>query len=265
MTLTGKTVLLTGAASGIGAALLRLLSREAAHVFCVDQDSAALQSQVASLPSPAARITPFVGDLALSATVDDMISAALAEMGSVDVVIANAGFAYYERMDYQSWERIEAIFRVNVFSPIYTLQAMQTRFPQGGYTAVLVASAMAYIAVPGYSLYAATKAALDRFAEGYRFDAPNVRLMVVYPVATQTGFFQRAGQRVPIIPPTQTPQQVANAIVAGLRSGARHVYPNALFRLMRLTMPTLTLMRWITYRVGGRQLSEWLAARGQNR
>jgi short-subunit dehydrogenase len=259
MNLAGKNVLLTGAASGIGAALLRLLCTEAAHITCVDIDSAALQATIAALPPHTAVITPFVGDLALPVTVEDMISAALAQMGSIDIVIANAGFAYYERVDYQDWQRIEQIFRVNVFSPIYTLQVMQQRFPSGGYMAVLVASAMSYIAVPGYSLYAATKAAVDRFAEGYRFDMPpNTQLMVVYPVATRSGFFQRAGSQVPVIPPTQTPDQVARVIVQGIRRNAKRVYPHPVFRLFRLSMLTLTAMRYLTYQIGLRQFREWL-------
>lgn len=257
-TLAGKNVLLTGAASGIGAELLRLLCSEAAHITCVDVDSAALQATIASLPPHTAQITPFVGDLALPATVEDMIAAGLAQMGSIDIFIANAGFAYYEQMDYPDWERIERIFRVNVFSPIYAAQVLRQRCPQGGYTIVLVASAMAYIAVPGYSLYAATKAAVDRFAEGYRFEMPpNTHLMVVYPVATRTGFFQRAGEHVPVIPPAQTPRQVAQAILRGLRRKATRVYPHPLFRFLRFSMLGLTAMRYITYWVGRQQFDEW--------
>ena len=258
MELAGKNVLLTGAASGIGAALLRLLCTQVAHITCVDVDSRGLQAVIAALPSHTASITPFVGDLSLPVTVDEMMTAALAQMGSIDVVIANAGFAYYERLSYWDWERIEHIFRVNVFSPIYTLQAMQQRYPSGGYTVVLVASAMSYIAIPGYSLYAATKAALDRFAEGYRFDVgPSVHLMVVYPVATRTNFFQRAGERVPVISPVQTPDQVAKAITRGLRRNARRVYPHPLFRLLRLSMLTLNFMRYWIQWVGLRQFREW--------
>jgi short-subunit dehydrogenase len=259
MELTGKNVLLTGAASGIGAALLRLLCTEVAHITCVDLDSAALQATIAALPPHSATITPVIGDLALPATVEDMISAALAQMGSIDIVIANAGFAYYERMDYQDWQRIEQIFRVNVFSPIYTLQVMRQRCPAGNYMAVLVASAMSYIAVPGYSLYAATKAAVDRFAEGYLFDMPpDTQLMVVYPVATLSGFFQRAGNQVPVIGPTQTPDQVARAIVRGIRRNAKRVYPHPVFRLFRFSMLGLTSMRYLTYLIGLRQFREWL-------
>ncbi len=258
MEIAGKNILLTGAASGIGAALLRILCTEAAHITCVDIDSAALQTTIATLPPHTAAIIPVVGDLSLPATVEEMISAALAQMGSIDIVIANAGFAYYERMDYQDWQRVEHIFRVNVFSPIYTLQMMQQRCPAGGYSAVLIASAMSYIAVPGYSLYAATKAAVDRFAEGYRFEMPpNTHLMVVYPVATRSAFFQRAGEQVPIIPPTQTPEQVAQAVVNGIRRNAKRVYPHPLFRLLRLSMLTLTLARYLTYFIGLRQFTDW--------
>ena len=259
MNLRDKHIILTGAASGIGAALLRELSQKADHITCADVNSAALQATIAALPSHKANITPFVGDLAMASTVDDLITAGLAAMGSIDVFIANAGFAYYERMDYHDWQRIEKIFALNTFSPIYTAQALQARLPQGDYTLVMVSSAMAYIAVPGYSLYAATKAALDRFAEGYRQEKPqNVRLMVVYPVATRTNFFRGAGKEVPVAIPSQTPEYVAHAIINGLERDANKVYPSHIFRWSRFTAIGLQKMRWFTYVVNGRQFKDWL-------
>lgn len=260
MKLTGKRIILTGAASGIGAALLQQLAQEAAHITCADISSATLQTTIAALSAPTAQITPFVGDLTLAATVDDLLSAGLAQMGGVDVFIANAGFSYYERLDYQDWERTERIFQLNVLSPIYSAQAMLKRYPQGGYTMVLIASAMAHIAIPGYSLYAATKAALDRFAEGYRFDLPpTAQLMVVYPVATRTHFFTTAGDDVPVLPPTQSPQAVASAIVRGLQRDVKQVYPSTVFRVLHLTGFTMRLMRWTSHVIGRRQFQAWQA------
>lgn len=262
MKLTGKNVLLTGAASGIGAELLRLLSSKAAHITCVDVNSAALQATISRLPPHTAQITPVIGDLSLPSTVEDMIAAGMAHMGGIDILIANAGIAYYEQLHDPNWQRIERIFQINVFSPIYAAQLMRQRCPEGGYTLVFVASAMAYIAVPGYSLYAATKAALDRFAEGYRFDVPsNTHLMLVYPVATRTNFFQNAGDQVPIIPPAQSPTVVAQAIVRGLQRNARRVYPHPVFRWLRFSMLGLTAMRYLTYWIGQRQFNEWKSKR----
>lgn len=259
MNLSGKHIVITGAASGIGAALLQQLASQAGHITCADINGTALQATIAALVNPTAQITPFVGDMTLPAVIDDLMSAALAQMGGVDVFIANAGFSYYERLDYQDWGRTERIFALNVLAPIYSAQAMLKRYPQGGYTMVLIASAMAYMSVPGYTLYAATKAAVDRFAEGYRFDLPPAaRLMVVYPVATRTSFFSTAGHNVPMLPSSQSPQEVASAIVDGLKRDADKVYPNLLFRVLRLTGLTLQVMRWSNYWIGGRQFRAWL-------
>jgi short-subunit dehydrogenase len=265
MNLQGKHIILTGAASGIGAALLRDLSQTVAHITCADVNSAALQATIAALPSHKATITPFVGDLSMPSTVDDLVTAALAAMGSIDVFIANAGFAYYERMDYHDWQRIEKIFALNTFSPIYTAQVLQARL-KNPYTLVMLASAMSFIAVPGYSLYAATKAALDRFAEGYRQEKPaHVSLMVVYPVATRTNFFRGAGKDVPTAPPSQTPEYVARAIINGLKNDKNKVFPSHIFRWSRFTAIGLQTMRWFTYLVNGRLFREWLAKQPESK
>lgn len=61
------------------------------------------------------------------------------------------------------------------------------------------ASGMAFLGIPGYALYAATKAALHRFADSYRWQMDGHRkLTLVYPIATRTAFFRAAGKGIPI-------------------------------------------------------------------
>jgi short-subunit dehydrogenase len=253
-----RHIVITGAASGIGRALLAQLSAIPCTILAADINAETLRTAAEEL-SGQARIFTFVGDLTTEADTERLFQEAEQQLGHIDVFIANAGFAYYEQHTTPDWGHIERIFALNVFSPIYSAARMARHAAGRPYTLVMVASAMAYIAIPGYSLYAATKAALDRFAEAYRHDMPaQGHLMVVYPVATRTGFFAGAGQNVPVMPPSQAPEVVAKAIIAGLRAKKRKVFPSTTFRLLRLTGITLQLTRMSSHIIGGMQLRQWL-------
>ncbi|MEL7236755.1 MAG: SDR family NAD(P)-dependent oxidoreductase, partial [Chloroflexota bacterium] len=172
-----------------------------------------------------ASVNPFVCDLSTQSGTDQLFAHALATMSGIDIFIANAGFAYYEEANDPDWEHLAAIYRVNVFSPFYSIMKMNQINPENPYLTVLTASTMAHWGLPGYALYASTKSALDRFAEAYRMEKPaHAHLMVVYPIGTRTGFFDQSGAPEPF--PLQAPQQVARAVVRGIQRDRKAVYPS---------------------------------------
>ncbi|MCS7010721.1 MAG: SDR family NAD(P)-dependent oxidoreductase [Anaerolineales bacterium] len=262
MDIIGKSIVLTGAASGIGLALLDELSKCSCRVMAVDKNAPSLEAACARLSDRAAQIVPYVCDLSERVQVDRLFEWALAVLERIDIFFANAGFAYYEEIDTPDWEHIEHIFRVNTFNTLYTIEKMQALYGRQPYKVVVTASAMAFLALPGYALYSATKAALHRFADAYRWQIDDRRkLMMVYPIATRTGFFRAAGEDVPAAWPSQTPQQVARAILRGVRRDRETVFPSFLFRLFLLLdrfVPIGKLEQFIEQR----RLQAWKAKRG---
>jgi uncharacterized protein len=250
-----KRLILTGAASGIGAALLTQLAAYNTKIVAVDLNPL-------DIPTANENIYSYTADLTQPQQIDALFEFALEKMGRVDIFIANAGFAYYEKIGLPDWEHIERIYRLNVFSPIYTLQKMHTINPSNPYCVVMTASAMAKWALPGYALYSSTKAALDSFADAYRFELePNGRLMLVYPIATCTNFFKAANDSTPVPWPTQSPEIVAQAVIRGIERNRNAVFPSALFHnIWRLghvlpglkgfyqIMQNQTFQRWIKSR-----------------
>lgn len=237
MQIEGKNIVLTGAGSGIGRALLELLAQFPARILAVDQDALRLED----LPAGQAHIEKHVCDLGKPEAVDGMFAAALDLLGGVDLLIANAGFAYYEKIETADWAHIEQIFRVNVISTLYALEKMQLLNAGRPYKVVITASAMSYVGLPGYALYSSTKSALHRFAESYRFELedPN-KLMLVYPIGTRTRFFgtASAAHPAPQTWPTQSAEQVARAMLHGIQRDSRSVFPFGAFRLF-LALPCL--------------------------
>ncbi len=265
MKLEGKNIILTGAASGIGLALLNLLAEYPLRVMAVDQNAAGLHAACAALVGEPARITPYVCDLSTPGNVDALFEHALSTMGCVDIFIANAGFAYYEKIEAPDWAHIEKIFRVNVFSALYAFEKMQALNAGRPHKTIITASAMAHIGVPGYALYSATKAALDRFADAHRWQMDDPRaLMLVYPIATRTAFFDAAGQGVPTPWPSQPAQTVARSIIRGIWRDATSVYPSLTFQII-LLLKRILPMHWLVQSLEQRRFRQWLQKKQKGR
>ncbi|MBW4438114.1 MAG: SDR family NAD(P)-dependent oxidoreductase [Pleurocapsa minor GSE-CHR-MK-17-07R] len=235
MKLEGSRIVLTGAASGIGFALLKRLAGIPCRVVAIDKDDAQLHTMVNKIISPAGKVSAYAADMGERGGVDRAIDFAISEMGGIDIFIANAGFAYYEAFGKPDWAHIESIFRVNTISPLYALAKMTQLHSDGSpFQVVITASSMAKLGLAGYALYASTKAALDRFADSYAQELPpNATLTLAYPIATRTAFFSSAASQLPATPwPSQTPEYVADQLVLGIDAGKREIYPSLTFRVM---------------------------------
>lgn len=94
---------------------------------------------------------------------------------------------------------------------------------------------MSHLSLPGYAQYSSTKAAVRSFIDAYRYELkPGNRVMVVYPIATRTQFFDAAGKKVPVPFPSQSAETVAKKVISGIESNAKEVYPSLLFRFIQV-------------------------------
>lgn len=242
--LTSKKTIVTGAASGIGQALIAELCKQDVQIVAVD----VRPIDLSAFEHPE-RIFPLTFDLSRPEQVDALFEQALGVLGRIDLFFANAGFAYYEHLSHADWEHLERIFQVNVFSAIHAALKMQELNRHKPYRVVITASAMAYIPLPKYALYSSTKAALHAFADSHRWQLSDPRsLVLVYPIATRTAFFQQASSKTPVPWPSQTPQEVARAILKGIAADQTSIFPSDVFRVglkLRAIFPFLhRLIQW---------------------
>lgn len=262
MEINGKHIVITGAASGIGKAVMKELTRYHTDIMAVDIDEQALKRAIAEIqPQSEERIFPFVTDISLKENVDALFDYALETMGAIDIFFANVGFGYYQKIERPDWEQIDAIFRTNVYSPIYTLEKMKQLNTGREHMVVFTASVASKMGFPAYALYAATKAALDRFAESYRFEMEkNEHLMLVYPIATRTNFFRTWEAAMP--EPNQSPEHVARQVVKGALANKRAVWPAKYILpglLLHTLIPTMRPYQWAL----NLQFKDWLKRRRQ--
>lgn len=216
----GKVIVLTGASSGIGEALLRRLARYDADIV-----AACRHPEHITVKSP--RVRPFACDVSQREQVDALFDFALQTFGRIDLFIANAGYAYCEEIDRADWGHIDQIFRTNVYSPIYTLEKMKELNAGRRYAVVMTCSAVSRIPLPGYALYCSTKAALAHFAHTYYWEKRDKgSLTLLFPVAVSTRFFKKAGDKAPVPFPVHPAGWVAACYMAGIFTGIPAVYPS---------------------------------------
>lgn len=227
--ITGKNIILTGANSGIGLKILKLLIQNNNRVFCADTNTDELELLKNN------NITIFRKDISSKSAVDEMFDEAVNRLGKIDIFFANAGFGYYEEMDYVSWDRISRIFETNVFSPIYSYQKYREYLRGENGIFVLTCSVIGLIANPGYALYSSTKFALSGFQRAIKEELPdNIQLSCIYPVATDTQFFRRANKLPYKKPfPLQSPETVAKRAIRGIEKGKSVINTSILFIIMK--------------------------------
>src|ERR1700737_4775592 len=105
----GKKALVTGAASGIGRALALALAREGADLYLVDRDEAKLAATAREAQGLGVTVKTEVCDLTQASAITAMVQSALAGSGALNILVNNAGVAYYgatHDMTVEQWERI---------------------------------------------------------------------------------------------------------------------------------------------------------------
>lgn len=259
MDLSGKNVVLTGANSGIGFEMLLLLLSRGSRVLAADLRTDAVEALNDG------NAVPFVCDISSKEGVDALFGKAQESLGDIDVFIANAGFAYYEIMDYEDWDRVSRIFDTNAVSPIYSYQKFVRRLGERNGTFAITCSGIGIVGMPGYALYGSTKFALNGFQESLHLEKPgNVRITSLYPVAVNTGFFRSASDTEFERPyPVQEPDLVARKMIEGIEKGRKKVFPSRLFRLALVLFAVLPPIKKAYMRSERKKLDRFLERTGR--
>ena len=178
--LEGKIAVVTGANSGIGLATARtFLDEGAARVYVTGRRKAELDQAVASLGKRAVGVQ---GDVTNPADLDRLYDQVKAEVGRVDIVFANAGYAAPSPLGGLTEEHIDGLLNTNVKGVIWTVQKALPLIGSGG-SIILSASIVASKGFENWSLYSASKAAVRSFARTWASDlkGKNIRVNAVSP------------------------------------------------------------------------------------
>jgi len=170
MRFKGRTVLITGASSGIGAALARRFAAEGADLVLTARRLGKLENIAASLPEPHGAVRVFECDVTQDGPLDDVVRALKRAGAKIDVVIANAGFGVAGAVQDLTLEDYRRQFETNVFGVLRTIYATWTELPRPGGQLVIIGSVAGYIPQGGASAYGMSKFAIRALAESLRVE-----------------------------------------------------------------------------------------------
>jgi meso-butanediol dehydrogenase / (S,S)-butanediol dehydrogenase / diacetyl reductase len=182
-----KTVLVTGAASGIGLAAARRFLDEGARVVMLDIDGAKLQQAAAGLPQD--RVLLHVGDTADKATAAAAVEAAVARFGGLHVLVNNAGVAAEGDILKTSEEDFDRVLAVNVTGYFHMAKAALPELVKTRGAVVMTSSVSGLGGDWNMFAYNTSKGAVSNMVRAMAMDAAKdgVRVNAVNPSFTKTG------------------------------------------------------------------------------
>jgi NADP-dependent 3-hydroxy acid dehydrogenase YdfG len=229
----GCVVAITGASAGIGRATALRLARDGAAVVACARRADRLESLAAEIKAAGGQALPVVADVTIERDMQDLVARAVERFGRLDVMMCNAGFAVYGPIDDITPAQMHKLMDINYFGTYYAIRAALPVFRRQRRGHVVIISSIAgKRGVPFMGAYSATKFAQDGLAECLRAEVAgsDIHVSVVYPVSTDTEFKdvmrRETGSDISqSVGPTQTAEQVADAIARAIAHPVPEVYP----------------------------------------
>lgn len=213
MNLQNKKVLISGGSAGIGKSIIQELVRHGVQDIAVigrrKESLDALKSEFSSV-----NILTIQGDVSEVQDLDRAITTVTEVWGGLDILINNAGVVSAGLLTHQSDDDIIKQVNVNLTGLILlTKKALNLLMKSREGAIMNISSGYGYIAMPFYSVYAATKAAVGQFSDAMRRELHQypIHVMTVYPSATDTDMMKTA-----VVGDMDTAEDVARVSVEGL-------------------------------------------------
>jgi NADP-dependent 3-hydroxy acid dehydrogenase YdfG len=250
---TPKTVLVTGASSGIGRAIAIELARRGAHVMTSARREAELATLCAEITASGGKASFTVCDVSDPHAAAEVVRKAERDLGSLDMVISNAGVGgstHSTRLDVESVSRMIDVNVRGAIAPL--IAAIPIMLGQKYGQLVGVSSLAGRRALPTSAVYNATKAALSTFLEGLRIDLDpaGIKVTDVQPGFVSTDMTAKNKFPMPFL---WTPEKAARHIADRLERAPRIIaFPLPLDLLTRFSrhLP-YALHSWATRQLAG--------------
>ena len=194
----GKTIVITGAASGIGRATALIFAREGAKVVCADIDEAGARGTAAAINAKGNQALAVKIDVTSRAQVEDIVARAIAAFGSVQFLFNSAGAALRRSKFLDIDDALLAkTFALNVNGTLYAMQAVLPHMLKNKFGVIVNMASMAHRrGGPGSSIhYAAAKGAVVSMTLGVarEFATQGIRALSISPGPIKTPFQDAAG------------------------------------------------------------------------
>lgn len=197
MTLARRTVLVTGAGSGIGSAVAVRAAAEGARVALVGRRAERLKETAAladRATDGAARTLVVADDVSTQQGAHRVAALVTESFGGLDGLVNNAGTARFAPLEEAECADLDAMLATHVRGPAMLTQGCLKALRAGGGSVVNVSSVGGAVAMPGRALYGASKAALNHLTRSLAVElAPRVRVNCVLPGPVETPMYDDLG------------------------------------------------------------------------
>jgi len=243
----GQVVMITGASSGIGAALARQFAREGAHTVLVARRVERIEALAAELSAAGRRALAVAGDVTRDGDMERAVELACKEFGRLDVSVANAGILVRGRIVTLTLDDYRRQLETNTFGALRTVMASLPALRETQGRIVLIGSLIGMVSIPGGTPYCMSKFALNGLSDGLCHELAPYGISVTH---VMSGFVDtEIYTNVPLRRPPHkwialTPDQAAREVVSA-----------AYRRKRSLTLPWPTTMAiflqrhfpWVVY------------------
>ncbi|MDX1452442.1 MAG: SDR family oxidoreductase [Oleiphilaceae bacterium] len=233
-----KTVVITGAGSGIGRSLAQKFAAKGAFLAISDVNEAAVRDTADEISAAGGRVAYWQLDVADKAAVYRHAEQVQQEFGRVDIVINNAGVTVNERVDALNYDDFEWVMNINFWGVVYGTKAFLPYLKQAPEAYIVnISSLFGLLAFPTQGAYNASKFAVRGFTEALRYELADTSVLpiCVHPGGIDTNIVRNARyhqgddgstdhakairdfNRVAKTAPDQAAEQIVTALMKGNR------------------------------------------------
>jgi NAD(P)-dependent dehydrogenase (short-subunit alcohol dehydrogenase family) len=189
--LAGKIAVITGGNSGIGLATAKRFVEEGAHVVITGRREKELKEAAVFIGR---NVTTVAGDVSRLEDLNRLYAVVKEKHGHIDVLFANAGAGTVAPFEVATEGHFDQTFDVNVKGMFFTVQKALPLFKDGG-SIILNSSVSNVLGVPGFTAYAASKAAVRNFARGWTMELKDrkIRVNSMSPGPIETAALEKTG------------------------------------------------------------------------
>lgn len=248
--LKGKTALITGGAAGIGKIMAKMLLKQNATVVIWDIDPVGIEETKTEL-LVFGKLHAYAVDVSNVEQVSEAAHKVRNEVGSVDILINNAGIVVGKYFHEHTTDDIKRSIDINTNAPmLVTKEFISEMIERNSGHICNIASSGGIVSNPKMSVYSASKWAVIGWSDSVRLEMKqlkkNIHVTTVMPYYINTGMFDGVQSRIPIL----EPERAAQAIINSIRKNKKMItIPGYIYRMTRISQGLLPLY-WFDWVAG---------------
>jgi short-subunit dehydrogenase len=214
MNLKGKVVMITGASSGIGMEVSKILAQKGAGLALLGRNTEKLDALALDFGKSGVEAIAIKTDVTSRDDIRKAVEETLKKFSRIDVVVNDAGVGHYGPLEALDMAEFEKMLRTNIFGPLYMIQETVKYLKKSKGIIMNISSGLSKRGLPYLSAYGSTKAMLNQISDGLRMElmGEGVKVLTYNPPATDTPFIKGHNVTMKLAKPAEVASRIVKAI-----------------------------------------------------